>query len=46
MKVVFLDVEQGDSTLVMLDDGTSILVDCNFTDDHICTGMSAHRCRK
>lgn len=35
MKVVFLDVEQGDSTLVMLDDGTSILVDCNFTDEHI-----------
>ena len=35
MKIVFLDVEQGDSTLVMLEDGTSILVDCNFTDDNI-----------
>ena len=34
MKVFFIDVEQGDSTLVMLSDGTTILVDCNFTKEH------------
>lgn len=33
MKVVFIDVEQGDSSLVMLSDGTAILVDCNFYSD-------------
>lgn len=35
MKVIFLDVEQGDSTLIMLKDGTVILVDCNFNDENI-----------
>lgn len=35
MKVIFLDVEQGDSTLIMLEDGTVVLVDCNFTETHI-----------
>lgn len=32
MKAYFLDVSQGDSTLVITSDNKSILIDCNYSD--------------
>lgn len=42
MQVTFMDVNQGDTTLAVLSDGTSILVDCNFAEDTDYEKVSAH----